>query len=409
MPVSASKRYELATRREIGRNLFNLGMTVQDVATALGLDSSSVYNDFNQLGGRDAFPIPDLDSKSHSERRDIVYSLAFKMYAKIVMTPIDQVVERVTHDGLIEALAAYLDIKYLHGIAEGVWSANRPRMFPVDSEEYQGYRELLRAVFGARRSDLLRFLYHKKKMNGEGLFELYVKDVSRGKKPPTRTNFSDSFALWAAEGFDHDVCMRFTEASIRLIESTFSTISPKEEKVIRMTFGIGCEKLTLKACGQELACNKERIRQIQAKALRKLRHPHRSRKLSWVTMNPENLADGFLAEMAEQHARLELPPNAPNAPSVEKQMDARNMTLGGVLEKSVEELELSVRTYYCLKNGNIQTVRELVQLSEAEFLRIRNTGRKSLNELKEVLSSLGRLRFGMKFDTEGNLVTPLLE
>ena len=76
-----------------------------------------------------------------------------------------------------------------------------------------------------------------------------------------------------------------------------------------------------------------------------------------------------------------------------------------VLNRSVEELELSVRSYNCLKNANIQTIGDLVQKSEAEMLRTKNFGRKSLNEIKEILSGLG-LTFGMKFDAQGRLISP---
>ena len=56
-----------------------------------------------------------------------------------------------------------------------------------------------------------------------------------------------------------------------------------------------------------------------------------------------------------------------------------------VLNRSVEELELTVRSYNCLKNANIQTIGDLVQKTEAEMLRTKNFGRKSLNEIKEIL------------------------
>src|SRR3974390_228269 len=73
------------------------------------------------------------------------------------------------------------------------------------------------------------------------------------------------------------------------------------------------------------------------------------------------------------------------------------------LNRSVEELELSVRSYNCLKNANIQTIGELVQKSEAEMLKTKNFGRKSLNEIKEILSNMG-LGLGMKIDEHGNAV-----
>ncbi len=67
------------------------------------------------------------------------------------------------------------------------------------------------------------------------------------------------------------------------------------------------------------------------------------------------------------------------------------------LDKSVEELELSVRSYNCLKNANIRTIRELVQKTEPEMLRTKNFGRKSLNEIKEILQRMG-FGLGMRFD-----------
>jgi DNA-directed RNA polymerase subunit alpha len=76
-----------------------------------------------------------------------------------------------------------------------------------------------------------------------------------------------------------------------------------------------------------------------------------------------------------------------------------------VLNRSVEELELSVRSYNCLKNANIQTIGDLVQKTEAEMLRTKNFGRKSLNEIREILGNLG-LSFGMRVDAQGRLVAP---
>ena len=67
------------------------------------------------------------------------------------------------------------------------------------------------------------------------------------------------------------------------------------------------------------------------------------------------------------------------------------------LSKSVDEMELSVRSYNCLKNANIRTIGELVQKTEGEMLKTKNFGRKSLNEIKEILAGMG-LSLGMKLD-----------
>jgi DNA-directed RNA polymerase subunit alpha len=67
------------------------------------------------------------------------------------------------------------------------------------------------------------------------------------------------------------------------------------------------------------------------------------------------------------------------------------------LNRSVDELELSVRSANCLKNSSIRYIYELVQKTEAEMLKTKNFGRKSLNEIKEILTGMG-LALGMKLD-----------
>ena len=67
------------------------------------------------------------------------------------------------------------------------------------------------------------------------------------------------------------------------------------------------------------------------------------------------------------------------------------------LDRSVNELGLSVRAANCLKNVDLSTIRDLVQKTEAEMLKTKNFGRKSLNEIKEVLADMG-LSLGMDLE-----------
>jgi DNA-directed RNA polymerase subunit alpha len=84
-------------------------------------------------------------------------------------------------------------------------------------------------------------------------------------------------------------------------------------------------------------------------------------------------------------------------PVEEMTVDIEREAINEHLNRSVDELELSVRSYNCLKNANIQTIGELVQKTEAEMLRTKNFGRKSLNEIKEILTTMG-LSLGMRVD-----------
>jgi DNA-directed RNA polymerase subunit alpha len=79
-------------------------------------------------------------------------------------------------------------------------------------------------------------------------------------------------------------------------------------------------------------------------------------------------------------------------------MDEEKQRLVDNLNRSVDELELSVRSYNCLKNADIRTIGELVQKNEAEMLKTRNFGRKSLNEIKEILANMG---LGLGMDLSG--------
>ena len=113
---------------------------------------------------------------------------------------------------------------------------------------------------------------------------------------------------------------------------------------------------------------------------------------------------GQAAKLLKDHMTIFI--NFEEVPEAAEEPAERAMNqLNEVLNRSVEELELSVRSYNCLKNANIQTIGDLVQKSEAEMLRTKNFGRKSLNEIKEILSGLG-LSFGMKFDSQGRLISP---
>jgi DNA-directed RNA polymerase subunit alpha len=83
------------------------------------------------------------------------------------------------------------------------------------------------------------------------------------------------------------------------------------------------------------------------------------------------------------------------APAQQTESAGDTQQINRYLLKKVDELELSVRSSNCLKNDNIIYIGDLVQKTEAEMLRTPNFGRKSLNEIKEVLSSMG-LRLGME-------------
>jgi DNA-directed RNA polymerase subunit alpha len=120
------------------------------------------------------------------------------------------------------------------------------------------------------------------------------------------------------------------------------------------------------------------------------------------SVRPDN-AVGLAAKLIKDHMQIFI--NFEEEPElVETETEeVKKVPAVDNLDRSVDELELSVRSYNCLKNADIRSLRELVQKSEAEMLKTKNFGRKSLNEIKDILHSMG-LDFGMRFDEQGRLV-----
>jgi DNA-directed RNA polymerase subunit alpha len=112
-------------------------------------------------------------------------------------------------------------------------------------------------------------------------------------------------------------------------------------------------------------------------------------------------AVGLAAKLMKDHLQifvnLEEEDEEETESAVVEVSDEEKGALYEKLGKSVDEMELSVRSYNCLKNANIRTIGELVQKTESEMLKTKNFGRKSLNEIKEILATMG-LSLGMKLD-----------
>ncbi len=115
-------------------------------------------------------------------------------------------------------------------------------------------------------------------------------------------------------------------------------------------------------------------------------------------VRPED-AIGFSAKILKDQLQMFI--NFDEAPidAQEVEVNQEHERLVELLSRNVEELELSVRSANCLKSGHIKTLFDLVTKSEQEMLKFRNFGRKSLNEITEILSGMD-LDFGMAFDPE---------
>ena len=146
------------------------------------------------------------------------------------------------------------------------------------------------------------------------------------------------------------------------------TLTDREKRICALrpkeVFGFDVEQLTLRQAGEQEGVSQERMRQIIIKIIRKIR-----RRI--FVINQQIKEPQVIIKYIEK-------------PDTE---DVANLP---IVYKPVEALgEMTVRTFNVLKNGNIKTVQQLIEKKEHELLRLPNFGRKSLNELKEVLSRQG--------------------
>jgi DNA-directed RNA polymerase subunit alpha len=103
------------------------------------------------------------------------------------------------------------------------------------------------------------------------------------------------------------------------------------------------------------------------------------------------------ASILREHLDIFINPESVSESLPDQRKDDEQGGINKNLFRSVNELELSVRAANCLKNANIKTIADLVQKTEMEMLKTKNFGKKSLNEIKEILSEMG-LGLGMKLD-----------
>ena len=115
------------------------------------------------------------------------------------------------------------------------------------------------------------------------------------------------------------------------------------------------------------------------------------------SLRPDD-AVAHAAKLLKDHLSffIHLPEEEDELPLVEEDLK-KSPAFNENLLRSVNELELSVRAANCLKNAGIETIAEMVQKTESEMLKTKNFGRKSLNEIKEILGNMG-LNLGMKVD-----------
>lgn len=142
------------------------------------------------------------------------------------------------------------------------------------------------------------------------------------------------------------------DGMINKLQQIISTdLTIRQERVLCLYFGLnGSKKLSLEEIGKEFGVDKEEIRETLAVAIRKLRHPTRSRHFRMVEVKKEIVLI--------------------------------------TLNSKIDKCGFSISTYNCLTRAGISTVGELLKLSKEDLLRVKNLGKKGIEEIEKVIEPL---------------------
>ena len=164
------------------------------------------------------------------------------------------------------------------------------------------------------------------------------------------------------------------------VEYVLHTLSERERTVLKYRF---VDLMTYEEVGKLYNITRERIRQVEAKALRKLRHPSRAKYLKCgVSGIIEDIRTDYFNKFADLESRL-LELCERNGKPVDNELRKK------YAQTKIEDMDLSVRSYNCLKRAGIDDLQQLAKLSYNDLAGIRNLGRKCVGEIIERLKEYG--------------------
>ncbi len=370
-----------AERWPLIEDLLGLGFTLNQVAEVGGFSVATIQNDLRAHGGTIATLFPDRP-KDPAER----YRRAFRRYAAL---PDEETHRSPSQQQLFDALEVLLELDRMRDFLDGVLAVDRRFLvWSVSEPGDQPWANLVQATLGGMGSSM---------PSSSGFWHL-VCEVQNGQTEPSGPKDPLILTIIDVDWMRERVLPVLTpERLAPLKEFVRTVVEPKpgeaekglnerESRVIILRYGLDGEPpQTLEEAGATLLVTRERVRQSEVKALRKLRHCRQALAPLGPYGNaaPERLQirdlERRVRDLTERLVAI--------TTDVSKlaDIDFPVETFG----RRCDELDLSVRTANCLENARIELIGQLVQYSEAELLKVKNFGRKSLNEIKEILHEMG--------------------
>lgn len=375
-----------------------LGLPIRVIAQAAGCSESIIHRDLRGEGGITGL-FPDRPTK-HGE----IYARTLQYFAAYYRRNWKS---RPEH----KAIEDYLGLKEIYLFLEGLCAAHHVLHLPGCCGDVGDMRLIHAVLIGwdTPLDDHMADHYMNRKV--DGWFATTFKQARHDDQWPTSVS---TFKHRLVEDFRIDSDRSHLRGASRgeladAVEKAFASLgSELEVKVLRYRYGLGelHDPMDLSEVGRVMQLTRERIRQIEYKALRKLRkRPHNLHLVAVLGLSFEDfekIEDNLRALQLEHDALTEEMNRAfefyerasevlgADHPLVREYTNGFGKAeLSPNLMKRVDELELSVRSQYCLANAGIEFIFQLITQTESEMLQTRNYGRKALHEIKRILAELG--------------------
>lgn len=350
--------------------LSRLGWGSGPIAQTIGWSQQTVIVDLKKKGGTTKL-FPGRPAGAYA-----VYEATFLFFAKYPDL----------ENPLRSGIWRFLQMNLLEAFSHGMNHAHEVLCQPTCSSELKPYVNLLWNVVFPRMSEPLHPL------------ENYLSMVRTGEVDPPKSYeaaLAGMIRLFHQSADRDNLMIRTTDDLREGVDEWLSTIPKREEKILISSWGLqGQPEQTLDAIAAELGITRERVRQLEIATLKKLRSASMREKLRPFFLTMSEMHED-LAKAREKLAKVEDFIRSGKSVEYIQDQGARTYLLEQ-LHRRCEDLELSVRSANCLQNTQLTYVWQLCQKSEAELLKTKNFGRKSLIEIKDILSDMG-LRLGMEF------------
>ena len=384
--MSRDYKKDQRERMPMIKALVALGLSYRHISQLISVSESSIANDIRSIGGADSF-----EDRPNSKKE--IFTAIICKYAELVTTFLQSNEGLSDHENqLRNILAVVLEEDKILAFLKGVFMTMDCLHKPCYSPELHEYAELLSSL---SQKKLLKESDPEENHDPLRYWQQYLCGVADESitAPCSRGEMEKDLAYRFSAEHRAGIMPVWPDEVKDVMDLVLRSLTPREEMVLRMQFGLGRPKLTLREIGSHFFVTPARIKDISAKARRKLLVSHR-RKAFAIVVNP--IGGSVERELKRRRLLEEDKRRRDELIKIAESGDPDEFF--GRLLRRVDEWDMSIRTRHCLEWANITYVGQLVQMRDFDLLKVKNFGRKSLKEVKELLAEMG-LHLSTKFDS----------